>query len=65
MKVAEFEYGEGVMPASLPDSTDVYVPGETVADPPHIPEERIAEETRKSIRHPLGMPPIGEIVSAG
>ena len=33
----EFEYGQGLMPAELTDSTDVFIPGVTVADPPHIP----------------------------
>ena len=64
MKV-DFEYGEGLMTAELPDDTDVFVPGETVADPPRIPEENIVEETRKAIRNPIGMKPIRELVGAG
>lgn len=29
-----FEYGHGMMNAELPDTTDVFIPGETVPDPP-------------------------------
>ena len=29
----EFEYGHGTMTAELPESTDVFIPGETVPDP--------------------------------
>ncbi len=61
-----FEYGQGYMNAELPDgSTDVFVPGETVPDPPHIPFDRIVEETRASIRSPVGMPPIAGSVKPG
>jgi hypothetical protein len=35
MKLA-FEYGAGLMEANLPDSTDVFIPGETVPDPLYI-----------------------------
>lgn len=30
----DFEYGQGLMSAELPDSTDIFIPGETVPDPP-------------------------------
>ena len=40
----DFEYGSGMMSAQLPDSTKVFIPGETVADPPCIPEERLVED---------------------
>ena len=30
----DFEYGQGLMSANLPDTTDIFIPGETVADPP-------------------------------
>lgn len=40
MKVS-FEYGHGLMTAELPDSTDIFIPGETVPDPPYIPEDQI------------------------
>lgn len=29
----DFEYGQGLMSAELPDSTDIFIPGETVPDP--------------------------------
>ena len=28
----DFEYGQGLMSANLPDNTDIFVPGETVPD---------------------------------
>jgi len=65
MKTLEFEYGQGLMSAQLPDNTDVYLPGETVPDPPIIPEDSLVEETRKSIHNPIGMPPITDLVSKG
>jgi lactate racemase len=65
MKI-EFEYGEGLMAAELPtDRTDVFIPGLTVPDPDHIPENQVIEETRKSILKPIGMEPISELVSQG
>lgn len=60
-----FEYGQGTMEANLPDSTDVFIPGETVKDPDCIPEDKIYEETKKSILNPMGMPPISEFAKAG
>lgn len=33
----DFEYGHGTMTAELPDTTDVFIPGETIPDPPCIP----------------------------
>lgn len=56
-----FEYGTSMMEATLPDTTDVFIPGETVADPPCIPQEKIVEETLKSLRNPMGMPPLCEL----
>ena len=35
----EFEYGQGLVGAELPDSTDIFIPGETVADPPCLPQD--------------------------
>ena len=60
-----FEYGNGFMKAELPDNTDIFIPGETIADPPHIPEELLVEKTLYSIRHPIGMEPISKQVKAG
>lgn len=56
----EFEYGHGLMQAELPDNTDVFIPGETVKDPDHIPEDRLREEYFKSLRNPIGMKPLRE-----
>ena len=39
----EFEYGQGLLGAELPDSTDIFIPGETVADLSLI---HISEPTR-------------------
>ena len=65
MKV-NFEYGQGLMSVDLPDDrTDVFIPGETVADPAFIPEDKIVEETRKSILNPIGMDPISKLVKKG
>ena len=58
-----FEYGQGMVDAVLPDSTDIFIPGETVPDPPCIPEEKLEEETLKSIRNPMGMPPLTELAT--
>ena len=60
-----FEYGHGFMKAELPDNTDIFIPGETIADPPHIPGELLVEKTLYSIRHPIGMEPISKQVKAG
>lgn len=58
-----FEYGHGLMEADLPDTTDVFIPGETVSDPPVL--DHIVEETRKTILHPLGMKPLSEQLTKG
>jgi nickel-dependent lactate racemase len=63
MKTIDFEYGEGLMSANLPDSADIYIPGETVPDPPVL--EDIFESTRESILNPIGIKPISEQVSEG
>ncbi|RJP55381.1 MAG: DUF2088 domain-containing protein [Anaerolineaceae bacterium] len=59
----DFEYGEGLMSAELPNSTDVFIPGETVPDPPFIKD--IYEETKKSILNPIGMPTISQLAQKG
>lgn len=64
MKVS-FEYGQGMVDAVLPDSTDIFIPGDTVPDPPCIPEDKLEEETLKSIRNPMGMPPLTELAHKG
>lgn len=63
MKKLAFEYGQGLMEADLPDNTDIFIPGETVPDPPVLQD--IVGETRKSILNPIGMPPISESVKKG
>ena len=63
MKTVQFEYGEGHMEAQIPDSAEVFIPGETVPDPPYIRDVETA--TRDSILNPLGMPPISELVGSG
>ncbi len=60
-----FEYGHGVMAANLPDNTDIFIPGETVKDPPYIPEDQLMEATVASIRNPIGMPPLSELAHPG
>ena len=61
----EFEYGTGKLNANLPDDTDVFIPGETVADPPHIPEDQIIERTRESLQNPVGMEPLSKLAFKG
>ncbi len=63
MKTVLFEYGEGVLPAELPDSAEVFVPGETVADPPFLTD--VVGATRQSLLNPVGMPPISKLVGPG
>ncbi len=63
----DFEYGHGLMCAELPDSTDVFIPGETVPDPPCLPQdmESLMEATRTSVRNPIGMPQLSELAHKG
>ena len=60
-----FEYGHGMMDAQLPDNTDVFIPGETVADPPCIPESELEERTLQSLRNPIGMEPLSKLAKKG
>lgn len=61
-----FEYGQGYMSANLADEhTDVFIPGETVPDPPYISEDKIVEVTRTSIQNPVGIEPIHKLVGNG
>ena len=54
----DFEYGQGLMSAELPDSTEVFIPGKTVADPQCLPQDwdSLYAATLDSLRHPMGMP---------
>jgi len=63
----EFEYGEGTMSANLPDTTDVFIPGVTVKDPPAIAQDwdSLYGRTVASIRNPIGMPPLAELAKKG
>ena len=63
----DFEYGHGLMTAELPDSTDVFIPGETVADPPCLPQDwdSLYAATLESIRSPIGMKPLRELAGPG
>ena len=65
MKQFEFEYGTGTMSAMLPDETDVFIPGVTVEDPPHIPESELEAAYLDSLAHPIGMPRVSELVKKG
>ncbi len=61
--LVELEYGDGTVSAELPDSTDVFVAGETVPDPPFLSDPWAA--TREAMDHPLGMPTIRDSVGPG
>jgi len=63
MKIVQFEYGQGFMEAQLPDSAEIFIPGETVTDPPCI--EDVESATRESILNPIGMLPISKLVGPG
>ena len=53
----DFEYGHGLMSAELPDTTDVFIPGTTVADPACIPEDKLEKAYLESLHNPIGMKP--------
>lgn len=63
----QFEYGKDMITANLPEQTDVFVPGETVADPPCLPQDwdSLYAATQKSVRNPVGMPPLSELAHRG
>ncbi len=61
----EFEYGHGTMQAELPDSTDIFIPGETVKDPAYIPEDKLKEAYLESLANPIGMPRLSELAHKG
>ena len=62
MKVS-LEYGLEMMEAELPDDADVFVPGETVPDPPFLDDPVAA--TRRSLRNPIGMDPLQRMAHRG
>lgn len=61
----EFEYGHGTMAANLPDDTEVFIPGETIPDPPYIPEDELEAKTLESLRNPMGMEPLSKLAKKG
>ena len=61
----DFEYGHGTMPAELPDTTDVFIPGETVADPECIPVEQLEQAYKESLNNPIGMKPLSQLAFPG
>ncbi|HMN15866.1 MAG TPA: hypothetical protein PKD55_26410, partial [Bellilinea sp.] len=63
MKWVQLEYGQGLLDVALPDSAEIFIPGETVADPPHLDDP--IKATRFSIQNPFGMPPIHQLVRPG
>lgn len=60
-----FEYGHGTVSAELPESTNVFIPGETVADPAFIPVDQIEAKTLESLRNPIGMKPLTKLAKKG
>jgi len=65
MKHFEFEYGWGTMGADLPDNTDEFIPGVTVPDPDHIPEDQLEAAYLESLHNPIGMQPLSELAFPG
>jgi lactate racemase len=63
MQTVDFEYGQGVLSAELPDDAQIFIPGVTVKDPPAL-EDPVAS-TRIALQNPLGMPTISELVGPG
>ena len=63
----DFEYGNGMMSAELPDSTEVFIPGQTVKDPPCLPQDwdSLYAATLESIRSPIGMQLLRELAAPG
>lgn len=63
----EFEYGHGTISAELPDTTDVFIPGETVPDPECLSQDwdSLYAATLESIRNPIGMPTLTQLAKAG
>lgn len=58
-----FEYGHGTMEADLPDYTDVFIPGETIPDPPYL--EDVFTATKESVLNPIGMEPLSKLAKKG
>ncbi len=63
MKTVQLEYGRDTCRRRCPIRRMCFIAGETVADPPYLPDVVVA--TRESIRRPVGMPPISQLVGPG
>lgn len=63
----DFEYGKNMISVNLPDNTDMFIPGVTVEDPPCLPQDwdSLYAATLKSVRNPIGMPPLSELAHKG
>ncbi|MEG2702944.1 MAG: lactate racemase domain-containing protein, partial [Clostridia bacterium] len=63
----DFEYGNGMMSADLPDDTDIFIPGETVLDPPALMQDwdTLYQATLESVRNPIGMPALITLAHKG
>lgn len=62
-----FEYGQGLMSAELPDTTDVFIAGQTVPDPDCLPQDwhSLYNATLESVRNPIGTAPLKELGRKG
>jgi nickel-dependent lactate racemase len=63
VKSVQFEYGQGAITAELPESAEIFIPGETIPDPPYLQD--VETTTRDSILSPIGMPPIAQLAGPG
>lgn len=63
MKRVSVEYGDGAVEVDLPDDAVVVEPGSLYTDPE--PPEDPVTLTRRALAHPLGSPPIREVVGPG
>lgn len=63
----QLEYGKEMLAARLPENTDVFIPGETVPDPPCLPQDwdSLYAATLQSVRNPIGMPALKEMAKPG
>jgi nickel-dependent lactate racemase len=62
MKDVLLDYGDGLMPAQVPDSATVVRYGETYVDPPEVDPW---QATRQALENPVGVPPLRELAKPG
>jgi len=62
MQEVVLDYGDGMMPVSVPDHAVVVRYGQTFTDPPEVDP---FEATRYALQNPLGMKPLRELAKAG